>query len=68
MLKDVPVELVTDLMEVVHVELPHERGKVAVAEIGRQNLLLKDLDLQNGETSALRVPSDDVVVLTALNE
>lgn len=35
MLKDVLVELVADLVEVVHVELPHKGGEVLVSEVGR---------------------------------
>lgn len=45
MFKDVLVLLVADLVEVVHVELPHKGREVAVPEVGGQYLLLEALNI-----------------------
>lgn len=55
-------------MEVVHVELPHKGGEVAVAEVGWQDLLLKSFYIQDGEVDALLVPAHDARVLIALQD
>ena len=34
-LEDVAIELVADLMEVIHVELPHEGTEVLMTEVNR---------------------------------
>lgn len=68
MLENVAVEFVANFVEIIHVELAHERGKVAVAEVGRQYLLFENLHLQNGKAGALGIPSDDVIVLSTLSQ
>jgi hypothetical protein len=65
--EDVLVELVADLVEVIHVELPDKGGEVAVPEIGRQDLLLEPLNVQNGKVSSFLVPAHDARVLIALS-
>jgi hypothetical protein len=65
-LEDVAIELVADLVEVIHVELADEGGEVAVAEVGRQDLLLEPLHIQDGEVCPLFVPADDPRMLIAL--
>ena len=67
MLKDVPIQLVANLVEIIHVELPHKRGEVAVPKIGRQYLLLKSFHVDYGEVSPLFVPCHNARVLIVLN-
>jgi hypothetical protein len=55
-------------MEIIHVELPNKGGEVFVAEVGRQDLLLKTLDVKDGEMGAIFVPADDVRVGLVLND
>lgn len=66
-LKYAEVGFVADFVEVIHVELPHEGGEVAVPEIDGQHLLLELLDVLDDEGSAILVPTSDVGELVILN-
>jgi len=68
MLKDAPILFVANLVEIIHVELPHEGGEVAVPEIGRQYFLLKSFHVDYGEVSPLFVPCHNARVLIVLND
>ena len=57
----------SNLVESIHVELPHKRLKVGVLEIGGKRPLRKSLDVLHDEASALTAPADHFVVLAALN-
>lgn len=68
MLKDVLVELVSNLVEIVHVELPHKRREIFMSEIDGKDLLLETLKVENGEMRSLFVPANDVGVDLVLND
>lgn len=65
--EDILIGLVADLVEVVHVELPDEGGKVAMAEVGRQDHLLKLVSIVDNECDSVRVPANDILVFAILN-
>jgi hypothetical protein len=68
MLEDVFIQFVADFVEVVHVELTHKGGEVAMPEVSRQNLLLESLHVQNSEVCSLFVPSHNARVFVALGK
>jgi hypothetical protein len=45
MLEYVFILLIAYLVEVIHVELAHKGGKIAVSEVGREYLLLEAFDV-----------------------
>jgi len=45
MLKNVSVELVSNFVKVIHVELPNEGRKVFMAEVDRQDFLFEFVDV-----------------------
>ncbi len=65
-LEDVAVEFVADFVEVVHVELPHERTEVLVPEVDWQDLLLEAFHVHDREVRAILVPAGDVDVCLTL--
>jgi hypothetical protein len=67
MLENVSVLLVTNFVEVIHIELAHKRRKIAVAKVGRQDLLFEALNVQNSEMGAVFTPGNNPRVLSALN-
>lgn len=67
MLEDVLL-LASYLVEVVHVQLPHERGEVLVPEVDGQDLLLELLDVLDVEIVPQLAPHDDVGVLIFLHD
>jgi hypothetical protein len=60
MLENVLVLLVSNFVEIIHVELPDEGGEVSVSEVDRKNLLLEAIDIEDGEVGSLLVPDDDL--------
>lgn len=44
------------LMEIVHVELPHERGKVVVLEVAWQHFLSELIGFLYNKSSSVSVP------------
>ena len=66
-LEDVAIELVADLMEVIHVELPHEGTEVLVTEVDRQNLFLEAVYVYDGKVGALFVPAGDITIGVVLH-
>lgn len=53
-------------MEVVHVQLAHKGGEVAVLEIVGQDLGLEDGDVLDLKAVPLVVPADDLVIVVVL--
>ena len=66
-LEDALVELVPDLVEVIHVELADEWRKVPVPKVNGQDLLLKPIYIYDDEVSPLLVPGSHVFVLRILH-
>lgn len=60
MLENVLVLLVSNFVEIIHVELPDEGGEVSVPEVDRKNLLLETIDIEDSEVGSLLVPDDDL--------
>lgn len=50
---------VSDFVEVIHVELPDEGGKVAMPEVSREDAFFEGLEIANGKRSAICIPPDD---------
>jgi hypothetical protein len=67
MFEDISVELIADFVEVIHVQLAHEGGEVAVPKVGRQDLLFEALHIEDGEVSAIIAPCHNPRMLVALN-
>ena len=67
MLKDVLIELVSNLVEIIHVELSHERGEIFMPEIDGKDLLFKTINIDNCEMYSLFIPANDVRVDLILN-
>jgi hypothetical protein len=59
-LKDVLVLLVSNFVEVIHVELSDKRGKVFVSEVDRKDLLFEPINIKDCEVSSFLVPSDNL--------
>jgi hypothetical protein len=59
MLKDVFILLISNFVEVIHVELPYKRREVSMSKVSWQNLLLEALNIQNRKMSALFIPSNN---------
>ena len=55
------------LVEVVHVELPHERGKPIMAEVFGQDDLFQFLLVEDPNALMLGIPVDDLGVLLGLH-
>lgn len=66
-LKYVQICFISYLVKIIHIELPHEWGEVAMSEVNRQYLFLELLDILNNEGSSILIPSDDVFELFILN-
>lgn len=66
MLEAVLVIIIPCLVEVIHVQLPHEGREVVVLEKLRQDLLSELVGLFDNESISIIVPADDVVVLWVL--
>ena len=66
MVKGVLVVAVSRLVEVVHVELPHEGGEVVVFEVGGQHLVNELRQVFHHEGLAIVHPADDLVVVDIL--
>jgi hypothetical protein len=54
------------LVEIVHVELPDERGEVVVLEKSGQNCLREFILLFHHERFSVRGPRNDVIILLVL--
>lgn len=68
MLEHVQVPLITDLMEIIHVQLSHERGKVPMSEMQRQDLFLESFDFQNGKECSILAPVHNGMVVLVLSQ
>lgn len=65
-LKNVLVAVISDLVEVIHVELSNKGAEISVSEMYRKNLLLELLDIDNGKAVSFFVPGDDIFVFKVL--
>jgi hypothetical protein len=63
-----PMVLEMTLVEVVHVELPHEGGEPIVPEVFGQNDLLQPLLVEHANATMLDVPANDFSVLLRLHQ
>jgi len=61
MLKALLITAISCFVEVIHVELPNETGKVIVLEVFGQNLIRELVDILHNETIAVFVPGDYVI-------
>lgn len=59
MFKDVFIELIADLVEIIHVELTNKRREVTMPKICWQNLLLEPFNIKDGKISSFLVPTHD---------
>lgn len=66
MAEAVLVRVVAGLVEVVHVQLSHERGEIVVLEEFWKDLLCEFIRLANYEAVARLVPADNRVILWIL--
>lgn len=66
-LENIFVLLVANFVKVVHIELPHEGGEVAMAKIDGENLLLKLVDVDDDEIGAFLVPRHNILIVVVLN-
>jgi hypothetical protein len=66
MLKDWNLFLFTNLVKVIHVELPDERGKLFMFKVFGQNLILEELFIFDNEAIAIICPFNDVVIFLLL--
>ncbi len=62
MFENVFVVVISDLVEIIHVQLPNKRWEVSVAKMYRKHLFLKFLDIDDDEIGPLLVPGDDILV------
>ena len=67
MLKNVLVGIVSDFMEIVHIELPHKWWEIAMAEEEGEHLLLELVNFTDDESGAVWIPANDILVLLILN-
>ncbi len=68
MLEDGDLLLLPDLVEVVHVQLPHEGRELLVLEVLRQDLVLEQLLVLHDEAVTALRPLYDVPVLLLLQD
>lgn len=60
MLKNVLILLISNFVEVIHVELSDEGGEVAVPEVDRKDLRLEAVHIEDSEVGSFLVPGDDL--------
>jgi hypothetical protein len=68
MLEDGPVQLVSDFVKVVHVELSDEGTEVPVPEIDGKNFLLESFNIKDNKAGSLLTPRDNSLVSIGLNK
>jgi hypothetical protein len=60
MLENVFILLISDLVEIIHVQLSDKRREIAMSEVNRQDFLLKFLNVDYNKVSALLIPCDNI--------
>ena len=56
MLENVLILLVSNLVEIIHVELPDKRREVSMSEVDWEDLLLKTVNIEDSEVGSFLVP------------
>ena len=60
MLKNVFILLVSDFVEIIHVELSDKRREISMSKVDRKYFLFKTINVQDGEVGSLLVPDHDL--------
>lgn len=60
MLKNVLVLLISDFVEIIHVELSDKGGEVTVPKVDRKDFLFKAINIKYGEVGSFLVPNDNL--------
>ena len=58
MLENVLILLVSNLVEIIHVELPNERREVTVSKVDWEDLLFETVNIEDSEVSSFLIPGD----------
>lgn len=66
MFKNAFIAVISDFVEVIHVELPDKGAEISVSEMHRKNLLLEFFHIDNDEAVSLFTPADDFFILMVL--
>lgn len=67
MFKNVFIIIVSDFVEVIHVQLSHKGRKISMPEMNRQNFLLELLNINDNEIGSFLVPRYDILIDIILN-
>lgn len=67
MLENVFVLLVSNLVEIIHVELANKRREISMSKVDRKDLLLETINIKDSEVGSLLIPDDDIRVEIVLN-
>lgn len=67
MLEYIAIGLVSDLVKIIHIELPYKGREITVPKVNRQNLLLEFLDIFDNKWNFVFIPVNDAFVLFILN-
>lgn len=60
MLKNVLVLLISDFVEIIHVELSDKGGEVTVPKVYRKDFLFEAINIKDGEVGSFLVPNDNL--------
>ena len=67
MLENVLVLLISNLVEIIHVELSDEGGEITMPEVDGQDFFLKAINIKDGKVCSFFIPDDDHLVAVVLN-
>jgi hypothetical protein len=67
MFENVFILLVSDFMEIIHVELPDKGGEISMSEVNWENDLLKLFNVSDNKVCSLIIPRYDIFELAILN-
>ena len=68
MFENIFVLLISDLVEIVHVQLANKGRKIAVSKVNGEDFLLKFLNIDDNEVGSFLIPCDNVLVLIVLRK
>lgn len=68
MLENVFVLLVSNLVEIIHVELANKRREISMSKVDRKDLLLETINIKDSEVGSLLIPDDDIRVEIVLED
>lgn len=68
MLENVFVIVISDFVEVIHIELSYKWTEISVSKMYRENFLFKSLYVNDNKICSFFVPRDDVFVLIVLSQ